>query len=99
MTKTVAKKKDNKMEALLKDPSEENWSLFAAQAKKDKAKYYYIYYPSGLKTKNDLSNAYAVIYDAKSKPLYKVPIIKRVKSGIEGATFYFKGLEINRKMM
>lgn len=99
MAKTVVKKKEGKMDALLKDPSEKNWSLFAAQTKKDNAKYYYIYYPSGLKTKNDLTAAYAVIYDAKSKPLYKVPIIKRVKSGIEGATIYFRDLEINRKMM
>lgn len=99
MAKTNAKQKVDKMAALLKDQSEKNWETFPAQAKKDKAKYYYIYYPSGLKTKNDLSSAYAVIYDAKAKPLYKVPIIKRVKGGIEGATIYFKGLEINRKMM
>ena len=47
----------------------------------------------------NLKKAYAVIYDGKYRQLYKVPIVKSARNGIEGATIYFKDLEVNRKVM
>ena len=87
------------VEALSKNPTKENWSKMERKLKKDKARMYYISYPSGLRSKMNLKEAYAIIYDAKAKPLYKLPILMKGKTGIEGATYLLKELEINRKMI
>lgn len=87
------------VDALLKNPIEQNWAKMEKKMKKDKAKMYYIFYPSGLKSKMNMKDAYAVIYDAKAKPLYRVPVYMKIKGGIDGATYFLKGLEINRKVI
>ncbi|HUY70580.1 MAG TPA: hypothetical protein VMV00_03380 [Candidatus Baltobacteraceae bacterium] len=90
---------DPLVEELNKSPTKENWAKMERKMKKDKAKMYYIFYPSGLKSKMNLKQAYAVIYNAQAKPLYKLPILMKDRSGIEGATYCLKELQINRKMI
>ncbi|MGI0100261.1 MAG: hypothetical protein ACREBH_00850 [Candidatus Micrarchaeaceae archaeon] len=93
------KKPDSFITEFNSNPSEDNWELFMKHMKKDKARYYYIVYPGSLKGKGSLRNAYAVIYNGSGRQMYKVPIIKEGKKSIEGATIYFKGLEVNRKVI
>ena len=73
---------------------------YAARAKILKeGRYYYTFYPNGIQGSMSLKGAYAVIYDRRMKSLYKVPITKTAGKGVEGATIYLKGLEINRKII
>lgn len=92
-------KKDSFMEEFEKNPDEKHWGLFIKKMKKDKAKYYQVVFPAEVKDRMNLKKAYAVIYDSRYKQLYKAPIIKSTKKGIEGATIYLKDLEVNRKVM
>ncbi|MDE1871448.1 MAG: hypothetical protein KGI06_04395 [Candidatus Micrarchaeota archaeon] len=80
-----------------RNPDERNWGLFRKRMLKDRAKYYYVVYPSSLKGKMSLREAYAVIYDGSYRQLYRIPIIKETSKGIEGATMYLKELDVNRK--
>ena len=80
-----------------KNPDEKNWELFKKKMVKYKAAYYYVIYPSSLKGRLSLRDAYAVIYNKQYKQLYRVPIIKTAKKGIEGATIYLKNLDVNRR--
>ncbi|MDE1833298.1 MAG: hypothetical protein KGH58_02665 [Candidatus Micrarchaeota archaeon] len=99
MDKNAKAKPDPLVLELGRNPTKENWARMGRKMKADKARMYYIFYPSGLKSKMNLKDAYAVIYDARAKPLYKVPILMKGKFGIEGATYLLKELEINRKMI
>jgi hypothetical protein len=90
---------NNLIDRLNGDPSERNWELFRKQIKKDRAKYYSVIYPTEVKDRMNLKKAYAVIYDNKYRQLYRVPIIKSTKRGIEGATINLEGLEVNRRVM
>ncbi len=85
------------IEEFNRNPSEDNWKKFMGIMKKDKAKYYYIAFPAGVKGKGSLRDAYAVIYNGQRKQLYKIPVMKTVGKKIEGATIYLKGLEVNRR--
>jgi len=96
----AGKNKDSKgsfISEFNENPTEQNWDKFKKLMKKDRARYYYVVHPHGLKNKMNLKNAYAVIYDGKFRQMYKVPIIKKTKEGIIGATIYLKELEVNRK--
>ena len=84
--------------ALEANPSEENWKKARAKILKE-GKYYYTFYPNGIQGAMSLKGAYAVIYDRRMKSLYRVPITKRAGHGVEGATIYLKGLEINRSII
>lgn len=95
----ASKKEDSFIEEFGSNPDEKNWKLFLNKAKKDKARYYHVIYPQGVKNKLSLSGAYAVIYNSSYKQLYKIPIIKKTKNGIEGATIYLKELEVNRRVL
>jgi hypothetical protein len=81
-----------------KDPTERNWERARAKILEE-GRYYFIFYPKELKGKMSLLDAHAVIYGRDHKSLYKIPVIKRTARGIEGATIYLKGLEINRKLL
>ena len=95
----AAKSSTNKfITELVKNPDQKHWQEFAKYAKKDKAKYYAVVFPGGLGGKADLSKAYAIIYNASKKALYKVPIIIRKGKKIEGATIMFERLELNRSI-
>ena len=83
---------------LKEDPSEENWRKARAKILKE-GKYYYAFYPDGIKGSTSLKGAYAVIYDRNMKSLYNVPVIKKVGKKIEGATICLKGLQINRSII
>ena len=83
---------------LQENPTEENWKRARAKILKE-GRYYYAFYPNGIQGSMSLKGAYAVIYDARMKSLYSVPVIKRVGKGVEGATIYLKGLHINRKII
>jgi hypothetical protein len=90
-------KEDSFIAEFNKTPDEKHWAEFAKRMKKDHAKYYYAFYPGGVKGNLSLRDAYAVIYNDQYKQLYKVPVIKTTKKGIEGATIYLKNLDVNRK--
>ena len=95
--KMVYMKEDRFIREFNNNPDEKHWELFKKRLKKDKAKYYYVIYPKELKGRQNLKYAYAVIYNAKYRQLYKVPVIKTGGKGIDGATIYLKDLEVNRK--
>lgn len=92
------KKEPEAVTALNNDPSPENWKAAQAFIKKSGAKYYKIFYESGLKGKDDLRGAYVIIYDKSYKRMFRIPIIEDLgKNKIEGATKYLKGLGINNR--
>ncbi len=96
--KTPSKGKTDLIAQLAANPSEENWKKARAKTLKE-GKYYYAFYPKGIQGAMSLKGAYVVIYDKKYKSIYNVPIFKRVGKGIEGATWYLKGLGINRRII
>lgn len=93
----AGKREDGFIAEFNRNPDEKHWEAFRKRIVKDKAKYYYVVYPGSVKNSMNLREAYAVIFDGKYRQLYKVPIVKRAKKGIEGATLYLKDLEVNRK--
>ncbi len=95
----AVKKKDTLIEEFNRNPDEKHWNAFKSKMRKDKAKYYYVIYPKDVKTSMNLRTAYAVIFNGRYRQLYKIPIIKNAKKGIEGATIYLKGLEVNRRVI
>jgi hypothetical protein len=92
------KGKNDVIAGLKANPSEENWKKARVKILKE-GKYYYAFYPNGIKGSMSLKGAYAVIYDGRMKSLYNIPVIKTVGKRIEGATIYLKGLEINRSII
>lgn len=82
-----------------KNPDERNWKTFSKKLVKDRAKYYYVVYPDGPKSKSRIREAYAVIYDARYRQLYRIPIIRITSKGTENAMAYLKNLDVNRKMI
>jgi hypothetical protein len=96
--KKVSKAKTDLISQLEASPTEANWKKAVPKLLKE-GKYYYVFYPKEVKASMNLTEAYAVIYDKKYKSLYKIPIIKKVGKEIEGATWYLKGLEINRSII
>jgi hypothetical protein len=93
-----AKGKTDIIAQLVANPSEENWKKARTKILKE-GRYYYTFYPKAVQGSMSLKGAYVVIYDKGFKSLYKVPISKRVGNKIEGATWYLKGLEINRSII
>ncbi|MDE1856336.1 MAG: hypothetical protein KGH49_03840 [Candidatus Micrarchaeota archaeon] len=95
-------KKDNFnqiAENLWKDQSEKNWEALAGSLKKSNVRYYKVFFEkkSKLNKIEDLRKSYARLYDSKYKSVAKIPIFKKGKKGIEGATIYLKGLLINNR--
>lgn len=88
----VSKLKIKAVEDLERAPTKEHWEAFGRFLVKSKAKYYKVFYPKKLKTKNDLLAAYVVIYDAKYVPMFRIPVTMRIGSTVQGATIYFKRL-------
>lgn len=84
---------------LWKDQSEKNWEALAGSLKKANVKYYRVMFEkkSQLNKIEDLRKSYAELYDSKYKSVGKIPIFKKTKSGMEGATIYLKGLMINNR--
>lgn len=93
----MAARKSSFMDEFSRNPDERHWDAFKTKMKKDRAKYYYVIYPKDVKSSMNLGEAYAVIYDGRYRQLYRVPIIKKTNKGVEGATYYLKDLEVNRK--
>lgn len=91
-------KNGDPIEELGKNPTRRNWELARERILK-KGRYYYPFYPSGVRGKGSLNGAYVVIYDKGYKSLCKVPIMCRSGGGVGGATWFLKGLEINRRLM
>lgn len=78
---------------LWKDPSEKNWELFAKSWRKSGVKYYMARFEKGkLKRMQDLRQSYVQLYDAKFKPVTRIPIFMNKNKKIIGATIYLKGL-------
>ncbi len=97
---TVENKK-NKINEIVKklneNPNNANWAKFSAELKNSKAKHYKIFYPDTLDGKNNLTKAYAILYDSQFKVLFKIPIISINNKEINGATIYLKELTLNRR--
>ena len=98
VVKTPPKAKGDIIAQLQANPSEENWKKARPRVLKD-GKYYFTFYPKGIRGSLSLKGAYVVIYDKRMKSLYNVPIVKRAGKGVEGATWYLKGLSINRSVI
>lgn len=100
MTKEPVKagKKADIIEELESNPTEEAWRKARAKILKE-GKYYFTFYPSGVKGSMSLKDAYAIIYDKGYRSLYRVPVTRRAGKRTEGATWFLKGLEINRKVI
>ncbi len=88
---------DSALEALNSKPNAENWKSALPIIKKSGAKYYRIFYDSGLKDKDNLKKAYAVLYDGSYRRLFKVPVIEMHEGKVVGATKYLVGLKINNR--
>ena len=88
---------DSAVQALNSKPNAENWKSALPIIKKSGAKYYRIFYESGLKDKDNLKNAYAVLYDGSYRRLFKVPVIEMHEGKVVGATKYLVGLKINNR--
>jgi hypothetical protein len=73
-------------------PDKAHWEAFRKYLLKSKAKYYKVFFPKKIKTKNDLLAAYVLIYDSKYLPLFRIPVTMQKGNKIEGATIYFKEL-------
>lgn len=85
--------KENEVVAELRaNPDEKHWEAFRRYLLKTKAKYYKVFYPKKLKSKKDLLEAYAVIYDTKYVPMFRIPITMTDNGKLQGATIYFKEL-------
>ncbi|MDE1869397.1 MAG: hypothetical protein KGH71_00225 [Candidatus Micrarchaeota archaeon] len=84
---------------LWKDQSEDNWEALAGALKKSNVKYYRVMFAkkSKLNKIEDLRKSYAQLYDSKYKTVAKIPLFKKMKGGMEGATIYLKGLQVNNK--
>jgi len=91
------KDSDSVVEALNSKPNAENWKSALPIIKKSGARYYRIFYDSGLKDKDNLKKAYAVLYDGFYRGLFKVPVIEMHEGKVVGATKYLVGLKINNR--
>ncbi len=85
-------KKISVVEALNAHPDKEHWEAFRKYLLKSKAKYYKAFFPKKLKSKQDMREAYVVIYDSKYVPMFKIPITMTAGGKLQGATIYFKEL-------
>ena len=84
---------------LWKEQSEANWEKLSDSLKKNRIAYYKVFFEkkSGIRKIEDLRKSYAQLYDSKYKTVAKIPIFKKNKLGMEGATIYLKGLLINNR--
>ncbi len=73
-------------------PDEKHWEAFRKYLPKSGARYYKVFYPKKLERAKDLESAFAVIYDKKYTPLFRIPVYVRKGKEITGATIYFKAL-------
>jgi len=96
--KALSKGKSDLIAQLQENPTEENWKKARPRILKE-GKYYFTFYPKGIQGSLSLKGAYVVIYDRKMKSLYNVPIVRRAGKGVEGATWFLKGLSINRSVI
>jgi hypothetical protein len=81
------------VDALWKEQSEEHWKAFVKVLPRSGLRYYKVVYPRGkLQRAQDLTKAYAQLYDSRQKPIVKIPIFERKGGKVVGATYYMKGL-------
>ena len=86
------------MEEFRKNPDLAHWERFVTMLKKDKAAYYRtVFAGNNIEKADDLKDAYVIVYDKDYERLYTAPLALLKNGKYEGATIYFKDLEINRK--
>ena len=92
-------KVQNASKALWKEQSEKNWKALASSLKNSSIKYYRVIFANEgrLNRMQDLTKSFAELYDAKHATVVKVPIFKREKNRIRGATIYLTGLQVSNK--
>ena len=83
---------------MVANPDEKHWEAFRKYLLKSKAKYYMVFYPKALKGKEDLTDAYVVLYDSRYLPMFKVPVIIKSGGKVEGATIYLMGLKVSNRV-
>lgn len=84
------------VENLNDNPTEANWQALARKMNKGKAKYYRIFYSSGTGVKQGRAQAYAVLYDAKHRSMFRLPIHSKAGKKLESVMEYLKGLALNK---
>jgi hypothetical protein len=85
--------KTNKVvDELNRNPDKKHWEAFRKYLVKSNARYYKAFFPKKIKRKNDLLAAYVTVYDAKYLPMFRIPIMMKKGSIVEGASIYFKSL-------
>ena len=85
-------KKVDVVDQLSSHQDKAHWEAFRKYLLKSKAKYYKVFFPKKIKSKQDMREAYAVIYDSKYVPMFRIPITMTVGGKMQGATIYFKEL-------
>ena len=87
-------------DALWKEQSEDKWREFAKALNSSNAIYYKIVFADEgkLSKMQDLTKSYAELYDAKYKPIAKVPIVKNEGKTVRGATIYLMGLQVSNRV-
>ncbi len=78
---------------LWKEPTTRNWEAFRKVLIKSNAKYYRPIFANGKVRKlDDLKKSWVILYDRQRKIITKVPVYRRIPSGIEGALIYLRGM-------
>ncbi len=76
-----------------RSPTLENWERFRKTMGSYGIKYYSIkLLGQSIRGLEDLSNAYAELYDSREKHLFRVPIIMSSGKGVRGATSYLNDM-------
>ncbi len=89
---------DDTVKALWKNQSKANWEKLRRALKTGGVKYYAVAFEKGkLNKTQDLTKSYAELYDAKERPVGRVPIFIKEGKGVRGATIYLTGLLNTRR--
>jgi hypothetical protein len=88
----MVRKQAEVAEQLNAHPDEKHWEAFRKFMLKGGAKYYKVFYPRKLRSGKDMLSAYAMIYDSRYVPMFRVPIVVKVGGKVRGATIYLKEL-------
>ena len=80
------------VENLNENPSDANWEALAGKMRKGSVKYYHIF-----ESQKGGKKAYAVLYDARYRSLFRVPTFDKKGRKIKGVEEYLKCLLPNNK--
>ncbi len=92
----VQSKVDKAVEALWKSPNDKSWEAFHYALKGSGVVYYRVAYQNGGKLDRiqDIKKSFVELFDAKYRPVAKVPLFMNKGKSITGATKYLIGLKV-----